>query len=353
MLGCSAITSFGGLAGDGTVDAATAPGDASFADGGAQMESGVDSGQDAGRPPPTSCHDGGAGVGPTCGATKADDCCAISPVPGGTYNRSNQSAYPATVSPFLLDKQEVTVGRFRRFVNANLGTQAAPPISGVGAHPKIASSGWDSSWNAKLAASPAALLTTLHCGNSHWTDAVDAYESYPMGCITFYVGFAFCAWDGGRLPTEAEWNYAAAGGSEQRKYAWSSPPGSAAIDDTYATYGCFGHGGTPTHNEAGSPNCVATDILAVGVHSPKGDGKWGHADLGGSMWEWTLDVYASPYPQADCVDCANLKVSSASERVIRGGDYDSDPYMLDTAYRSSDLPTTYQDDRGLRCARDP
>ena len=318
------------------------------------MNGSGDAGNDARRPPPKSCEDGGAGIGATCGATKSDDCCALAIVPGGTFHRSDQSACPATVSAFILDREELTVDRFRTFVNAGLGTAASPPMESSGAHPKIPDSGWNDAWRTKLPSSSDTLRASLHCGNSHWTSMPDAYESYPMNCLTWYVAFAFCAWDGGRLPTEAEWNYAAAGGSEQRRKAWSSPPATSTIDPSYATYGCFGHGGSPTYDEAGTPNCVAADILAVGVHSPKGDGKWGHADLGGSMFEWVLDVYQSPYAQSDCVDCANTNDDgTSSSRVIRGGDYDSDPGLLDTAYRSQDSPTSIRDDRGVRCARDP
>ena len=66
--------------------------------------------------------------------------------------------------------------------------------------------------------------------------APGANESLPINCITWYEAFAFCAWDGGFLPTEAEWNYAAAGGSEQRAYPWSNPPTSTTIDCSHANY---------------------------------------------------------------------------------------------------------------------
>ena len=93
----------------------------------------------------------------TCGPKGSDDCCKSLPVPGGTFNRGydgilyKEANHPATVSDFYLDKYEITVGRFRAFVNAGLGTQKTPPAAGSGAHPKIAGSGWSSRWNARLA----------------------------------------------------------------------------------------------------------------------------------------------------------------------------------------------------------
>ncbi|MFH0902030.1 MAG: SUMF1/EgtB/PvdO family nonheme iron enzyme [Pseudomonadota bacterium] len=263
-------------------------------------------------------------------------------VSGGTYNRSNNFSYPATVSDFLLDRFEITVGRFRRFVEAGMGTKANPPAAGAGAHPLIAGSGWDAAWNTNLPADTAALKTAVKCSSTYqtWTDTAGANESLPQNCLNWYDLFAFCAWDGGRLPTEAEWNYAAAGGSEQRTYPW----GSAAPDGTYAVYHCMGDG-----SAAGS--CAFTDILVVGSRSSKGDARWGQSDLAGSMWEWTLDWYNSTYP-TPCVDCANLV--PAIYRSIRGGSFD---YLgvdyLASSYRSYYTPAPRGSSFGGRCARTP
>ena len=77
------------------------------------------------------------GLAAVCGPNRDEDCCsAAMPIPGGTFFRSYDTAsdamypstsYPATVSPFRLDRFEVTVGRFRQFIDAGMGTQANPP----------------------------------------------------------------------------------------------------------------------------------------------------------------------------------------------------------------------------------
>jgi sulfatase modifying factor 1 len=149
--------------------------------------------------------------------------------------------------------------------------------------------------------------------------------------MDWYTAFAFCIWDGGRLPTEAEWNYAASGGSEQRVYPWSNPPTSTAIDDSYAVY-CGG-------------SCTSGD-MNVGMKSPKGDGKWGQSDLGGNELEWVLDWYADPY-SAPCDNCANL--TPASFRAWRGGDYYLDATHIRSSFRGSNYPDAQLG--GARCAR--
>ena len=281
------------------------------------------------------------GLAAICGPSGNDDCCKSLLVSGGTFYRSydgidyTDKSHPATVSDFYLDKYEVTVGRFRMFVNAGMGTQKSPPGDGAGAHPKIAGSGWSSTWNTKLAGNPEALKTAQKCFAAYqtWTDTPGGNESKPQNCLDWYTAFAFCAWDGGRLATEAEWNYAASGGSEQRYYPWSSPPSSTTIDDSYAVY-C---GGT------------CTSLQTVGSKSPKGDGRWGQSDLGGNAWEWTLDWNPSPFPMP-CHDCAVMNVGSF--RNFRSGAFDDIGATLRSSTRHVYFPE-YRGIIGVRCARSP
>jgi formylglycine-generating enzyme required for sulfatase activity len=297
--------------------------------------SGIDTPVDAPTPLPRCI-----GLDPTCGASANESCCAVAAtVESGTFYRSydgvgfTDMTNSAMVSAFVLDRYEVTVGRFRAFVNARQGTQARPPVGGSGAHPSLAGSGWDCAWNASLVADQAALTSSVKCDSTYqtWTDAPGENESKPMNCVTWYEAMAFCIWDGGYLPTEAEWNYAASGG-EQRVYPWSKPASSTMIDCDYANYG----------------NSLCTgSVDRVGSRSPVGDGRWGHTDLAGNVWEWTLDWHAS-YSNP-CTDCANLMASST--RVIRGGSFYDDAPDLRAAGRSMIGPSVRNFGLGVRCAR--
>jgi formylglycine-generating enzyme required for sulfatase activity len=288
-----------------------------------------------------------AGVAATCGAGGGDDCCASARVTGGTFYRDydgvdfTDTSYPATVADFALDKYDITVGRFRQFVEAGSGTQVHPPLAKDGAHPLIDGSGWSPSWNNRLAATTADLKKDLNCDPVYqtWTDSVGANENKPVNCIDWFKAFAFCAWDGGRLPTEAEWNYAASGGSEQRYYPWSDPPTSTAIDQHHAVY-CSG---------------ACYSVEDVGSVSPLGDGKWGHSDLAGNVLQWMLDWYA-PYANP-CVNCAMVTATvSTSDRVLRGGTYLGGAKYIRAAYRNENMhdpPGTRGTGIGARCARSP
>lgn len=272
-----------------------------------------------------------AGLPETCGPQKNENCCLSPVVLGGTYNRSNLTDSPATVSDFRLDRFQVTVGRFRAFVQ---GFPDNRPKQGDGAHPLIPNSGWSSSWSSLLPMDKAALKAELKYENSTWTDAPGDNENLPINCINWYKAFAFCAWDGGRLPTEAEWNYAAAGGREQRVYPWSNPPNSQTIDKTYAVYS-------------------APWVSPVGSRSPKGDGKWRQTDLGSNLSEWILDWYNVSY-DSTCIDCANLSPTDYG-RGIRGGSWEFESVFVLTSYRNFTDPDQSQwlHSDGVRCARQP
>ena len=299
-----------------------------------------------------------AGLASTCGSDGTDDCCSTAqPIPGGTFYRSYDvgsdgmfpdMSFPATVSPFVLDKYEVTVGRFRKFVEAGMGTQASPPAAGAGMHPHLADSGWDPSWNSSsLAANTSALIAALKCDATYqtWTDAPGSNEALPINCVTWFDAMAFCIWDGAYLPSEAEWNFAAAGGDEQRAYPWSNPPDSLAIDCAQANY------------DNGSNECVGApsgEVNRVGSESPKGDGRWGQSDLGGNVWEWSLDWYTAQLPTS-CDDCANLNQGSTCPvcpaRTVQGGSFGRSAASLRAGGRGFSVPDERTGEFGIRCAR--
>jgi formylglycine-generating enzyme required for sulfatase activity len=143
-----------------------------------------------------------------------------------------------------------------------------------------------------------------------WTNEPAEQEQKPANCLTWFEAFAFCAWDGGFLPTEMEWQFAATGGDEHRQYAW----GNSGLELEHALYGACGNGT--------STACDQSSILEVGS-KPAGIGKWGHLDLTGSVWEWILDSPSSAFPaEQPCSDCASLGVSMY--RSIRGGSWPED-----------------------------
>ena len=295
---------------------------------------------------PPSC----VGLAATCGPNGNADCCASSIVPGGTFYRTfdgdgvtpqDANFDPATISDFRLDTYEVTVGRFRKFVATY--SLAMIPV-GAGANPNNPlDTGWDSTWNVGMPADPTAVAAAVQCEPSYqtWTDSAGtaAAESLPIDCLDWYLADAFCIWDGGRLPTEAEWGYTAAGGSEQRVYPWSNPPTDTTIDATYAVY-------------------VGSIAQVVGSRSPKGDGKWGQADLAGNVSEWVEDYWSGAYT-SPCDNCAELTpptTPGAAARVLRGGGFGGMSMFLLSADRSNFAsyyitPVSGDNNFGVRCAR--
>jgi formylglycine-generating enzyme required for sulfatase activity len=309
--------------------------------------------------------------GNACGpGGDAGSCCESIAVPGGTFNRNNDNTKTALVTGFKLDKLEVTVARFRAFVDANEGTISKPPPTGGGVNAKIANSGWNAEWSlpsrALLAFDTNALKNMLAGGT--FTAMPGANETLPIVNVTWFEAFAFCIWDGGRLPTNAEWNYAAAGGSEQRTYPWTG----TTIDDTYANFDCDYNGvayscspvfglrcadgttcgtqgalcgdGSTCNNVQTGTSCTGcatfpAEVAPVGRFSA-GAGKWGHLDLAGNVDEWVLDAAGNkdnivlPTP---CNDCAQL-VPANPEGAFGGGS--DDTYMIRRGGSWNTLDTT-------------
>ena len=186
------------------------------------------------------------------------------------------------------------------------------------------------SWNSVLACSPK---------NATWTSSPGTNESRPQNCLSWYDLEAFCIWDGGFLPSEAEWEYAAAGGSEERIYPWgeTAPGGSA----DRAAYGCL---------FKGSGSCSNVTNIAPAGSLAAGNGRWGQSDLSGNVWEWTFD-WSGPFAPGGCVNCS--KATGGADKVVRGGAFYTEAAYLPAAVRISLYPALRNDNTGGRCARNP
>jgi len=294
-----------------------------------------------------------------CGTTANENCCTSLPVTGGTFYRvytnsgtgPTGEASPATLTGLSIDKYLVTVGRFRQFVSAWNGGWR--PTAGSGKHVHLnggqglANSGsagtYETGWQSSDDSNVAPTDTNLACfgGMGTWTPNGSGNENVPINCVNWYEAYAFCIWDGGFLPSSAESEYVAAGGSQQREYPWgSTDPGTST---EYAIYNCVYPNGSGTCNGLTNLAPVGTPTLGAGV--------WGQLDLAGEVMEWNLDWSAPPVDP--CTDCAYLTMPSPAYRIVRGGYFYDDNTLLWPYNPLASTPTARQYGFGLRCARVP
>jgi formylglycine-generating enzyme required for sulfatase activity len=333
---------------------------------------------------PASCAASGMGTS-VCGPS-GETCCQSVVVPGGSFYRSydgistittpatdeNQDccthkAFAATLSPFRLDRYEVTLGRFRQFVSAVVGGYLPPAGSGKHTHLNGGNGlnnsssagnteqGWQTAWNGNMATTQAGWNSNLTCpapagvafNFPTWTPSVGSSENLPINCVNWYEAYAFCIWDGGFLPSQAEWNFAASGGSEQRVYPWSNPPSNQGTACGYVnTFGDIC---------SGSPAPVGAQ--------PSGDGKYLQKDLSGNVAEWVIDNFGGYGPMfpTSCNDCAALPAFGVSDNrlYLGGGIYipitgataDTDTILSSNNF--FDASTLRDQNIGVRCARSP
>ncbi len=320
---------------------------------------------DGGTAVATSCAATGAGLS-NCGATGTDSCCTSLEVSCGQYDRTytNTGQGPsgqrdqATISRFRLDEYEVTVGRFRQFVTAwGNGTGYLPPAgsgkhvhlnAGLGLSDSANLGGYEPGWQAADDGnvSPTDLNLACQSGFSSWTSSPGSNENLPINCVNWYESYAFCIWDGGFLPSEAEWELAA-GGGKQLQFPWgSAAPGTT---NQYAIYGC---------NYGGAGTCSGVANLAPVGSAPLGASPSGQLDLAGNLWEWALDwdnTAVDPYV-VPCTDCGYLTSTSSviTSRVERGGGFTNSPQVdLQPPTRGAGGPGNRDYFTGFRCARTP
>lgn len=157
-----------------------------------------------------------------------------------------------------------------------------------------------------------------------------ANEAHPVVNVTWENAQAYCRWIGGRLPSEAEWEYAARGGRGGQRYPWGEN-----IDHDHANFD--GTGGLD----------VFPKSAPVGTFAPNGFGLF---DTAGNVWEWCADWYAErAYTNAAVTD--PLGPGEGVRRVVRGGSWTSDPSRLRSSYRFSLEPGTESLSVGFRCVK--
>ncbi|MBN1674517.1 MAG: VCBS repeat-containing protein [Kiritimatiellae bacterium] len=206
--------------------------------------------------------------------------CYMVRLPGGTYQMGygpGEPGYTVTLSPFYIDPYEVSVREYRRFCQATGRTMPTQWWAGE----------------------------ELPVVNVNWTDA------------NAYVG-----WAGKRLPTEAEWEYAARGGLRYAKY-----PCGNSINQSDANYG----------NSLGR----TTNVGSYAANA------YGLYDVGGNAWEWCADWYAETL-QSGVTN--PVGPPSGTDRVIRGGSWWTASMWLRCDERWYEWPTAAYDELGFRCA---
>jgi formylglycine-generating enzyme required for sulfatase activity len=249
----------------------------------------------------------------------------------GQVEVSGSTQRDVTVGSFSLDAHEVTVARFRRFWESS-----PPKPSGLIAYPG-GSIDWDVIWNAGWELSGASSRTADPTCN--YGDTLADRELHPVNCVDWFSALAFCVWDGGRLPTEAEWEFASRGRalpglSAGRTYPW----GNETPDCGRAHYDlCDGGDGPGTEQ--------------VGTRASSGD----LFDLAGNVSEWTADRYGlygeTCWPDEALTDplCGHLDVDLRS---YRGGSWSRPADELAGAWRGAYPPMVGSDSAiGFRCAR--
>lgn len=154
-------------------------------------------------------------------------------------------------------------------------------------------------------------------------------DNHPVAGIPWQDAAAFCAWVGGRLPTEAQWEYAARG-PENRIYPWGIEFDCEAGNFWDDVTGC----------DDGYPGPAPVGSFAAGA-------SWcGALDMAGNAWEWVRDSYGS-YPAG--IQANPVGPDSGEERILRGGSWGYHAPFVRTAFRYPVPPSANYLAVGFRC----
>ncbi len=223
-----------------------------------------------------------------------------------------------TLDGFYIDRFEVSTAQYANFLN-DLGAYAQ------------ACSGFDCVLPRARAGGTSYLLEETLGGDGVQYIPLTGYANFPINFVSWFGAAAYCESVGGRLPTEAEWEYAARG-TDGRIYPWGNQPPGPALALFQTTFS----------------ELKPVDAL------PDGASPFGILGMAGSMWEWTADWYREDqYSQDKSINPTGPETGFA--RVIRGGGWPEniEADRIRTANRHSLDPDFFSSAVGFRCVYDP
>ncbi len=198
------------------------------------------------------------------------------------YSKPDETpTHTVTLSNFKISKYEITNAQFVAFMNAR-GVDAEGRYSG-----KLLFHDGESS-----------AFQVVYISDK-WT-VKSGYENYAVGNVMWDGADEYCRWAGGRLPTEAEWEFAARGGNQSKGYLYAG--GNQSQLDVIAWYS--GNSGNATHKVGGKmPN-------ELGLY-----------DMSGNQWEWCSDWFGSYTADSQTNPTGP---ATGTEHIVRGGAFASD-----------------------------
>jgi formylglycine-generating enzyme required for sulfatase activity len=228
----------------------------------------------------------------------------------------NEVQHQVTLSAFRMSKYETSNAQFAAFLNAN--NIGANGIYAAGAYPTEP--------------------LVYDCGvisytGTQWQPAA-GFENYPVVCVTWYGAQEFATYAGGRLPTEAEWEYACRGNTTT---AFST---GACLNNTQANY----RWDFPLTGCSNTNTAYPNQTQAVNSYSPNAYGLY---NMHGNVWEWCADWYGD-YPTAAQTNPTGP--STGPYRVFRGGSWSDIALYCRSAIRNYGSPITTTGNIGFRLA---
>ena len=253
------------------------------------------------------------------------------------YAKDEAPKHRVTVDGFWMYTHEVTVAQFQKFVDAT-GHKTTAEKEGKGRHYNAEKDEWV--WVKGL---------SWRCP---FEKGAAARPDHPVVQVSWDDAQAYCRWAGARLPTEAEWEYAARGGDTglagkpHHAFVWGSDAPTRPVANMWDESAARKW---PKTNYLEFPKYDDGYALTapVGAYAANGFGLF---DMAGNVWEWCSDWYDEGY-YANSPASNPTGSPDGKYRVARGGAWNSPPGLMRVSSRNWDAPDDRDSDSGFRCAR--